>query len=62
MVCNFNLLFFHVADYLCIASGKTALTTAEVVDELQEMAREVVPDVDDQEERDVALGKFGPFN
>jgi len=33
-----------------------------VVDELREMAREVVPYVDDQEERDVALGKFVSFN
>ena len=32
------------------------------VDELREMAREVVPDADDQEERDIALGKFGSFN
>ena len=26
------------------------------------MARDVVPGVDDQEERDVALGKLGSFN
>ena len=49
------------ADYLRIALGKTPSTTG-VVDELREMAREVVPDADDQEERDIALGKFGSFN
>ena len=39
-----------------------ASTTAGVVDELREMEREAVPDVDDQEEKNVARGKFGPFN
>lgn len=61
-VCDFNLSFVHFADYLCIASGKMASTTAGVVDELREMEREAVPDVDDQEEKNVARGKFGPFN
>jgi len=37
-------------------------STMGVVDELREMAREVVPDPDDQEERDIALGKFGSFS
>jgi len=37
-------------------------STMGVVDELRNMAREVVPSLDNQEERDVALGKFGSFN